>query len=118
MAKKLGCKIEKIDPIRVDVANESSMTCVAVCKGLYWTLQRLNFTTDVLLLPLGSYDMVLGIQWLETLGEIKWDFKSLRMEFEVHEKKHMLREGSSTVDLKTISAKQLDKLLPNSSGCS
>ena len=93
IAKKLGCKIEKIGPMRVDVANGSSVACVAVCKGLFWTLQGSNFTTDVLLLPLGSCDMVLGIQWLETLGKIKWDFKSLRMEFEVHRKKHVLRGG-------------------------
>ena len=39
--------------------------------------------------------MVLGVQWLKTLGEIKWDFKKLRMEFEVHGKKHVLR-GSTT----------------------
>ena len=62
--------------------------------------------------------MVLGIQWLETLGEIKWDFKQLRMEFEIEGKKHVLRGGSSQVELKTVDGKQLDKLLPSSSECS
>ena len=60
VAKKLGCKTTSINPMRVDVANGSSLSCVAACKGLNWTLQGTQFHTDVLLLPLGNCDMVLG----------------------------------------------------------
>ena len=38
VAKKLGCKLEEIGPMKVDVANGSSLSCVAACKGLTWTL--------------------------------------------------------------------------------
>ena len=62
MAKKLGCKVEKIGPMRVDVANGNSLAYVSVCKGLSWNLQDIRFITDVLLLSLGNCDMVLGIQ--------------------------------------------------------
>ena len=118
MAKKLGCKIEDIGPMRVDVANGSSLACVSACKELSWSLQGTKFITDVLLLPLGNCDMVLGVQWLETLGEIKWDFKQLRMEFSVQGKRHVLRGNSSTAELKTISGKELSKLLPHTAECS
>ena len=80
-----------IGPMRVDVANGSSLACVATCKGLTWTSQSTKFTIDVQLLLLGNCDMVMGIQWLETLEEIKWDFKQLRMEFMVQGKNHVLR---------------------------
>ncbi|GJS99444.1 gypsy/ty3 retroelement polyprotein [Tanacetum coccineum] len=40
-----------------------------------------TFTADVMLLLLGGYDMTLGIQWLSTLGDIKWNFQDLKMEF-------------------------------------
>ena len=40
--------------------------------------------SDILLLPLGGCDLVLGVQWLSTLGVIKWDFKHLRTEFTYH----------------------------------
>ena len=118
VAKKLGCKLEKVGPMRVDVVNGSSLACVAACKGLTWTLQGTKFITDVLLLPLGNCDMVLGIQWLETLGEIKWDFKELRMEFKIQGKKHVLRGSHVRSELKTISSKQMGKLLTDSPECS
>ena len=43
-------------------------------------LRLTEFVSDILLLPLGGCDLVLGVQWLSTLGVIKLDFKHLRME--------------------------------------
>lgn len=67
----------------VDVADDNRWECDSMCKGLKWVLRDTIFTTDVLLLPLGNCDMVLSIQWLETLGMIQWDFKHLIMEFKL-----------------------------------
>ena len=44
-------------------------------------MQGQNFKADVLALPLGNYDLVLGIQWLVELGDILWNFKELQMKF-------------------------------------
>ena len=118
MAKKLWCKVKEIRLMKVDVANGNSLACVAMCKGLTWTLQGSKFTTDVLLLPLGNCDMVLGVQWLQTLGEIKWDFKHLIMEFRVKGKKHVIKGGIAQVELKIVTVKQVDKILPYSAKCS
>ena len=118
MTKKLGCKVEEIGPMEVDVANGNSLACVAICRGLTWTLQGSKFTKDVLLLPLGNYDMVLEVQWLQALGKIKWDFKHLIMEFGVKGKRHVIKIGIAPVDLKTVTMKQLEKILPYSAECS
>ncbi|KAJ0624008.1 putative nucleotidyltransferase, Ribonuclease H [Helianthus annuus] len=41
------------------------------------------FTADMLVIPLRNYDLVLGVQWLETLNDIMWNFKQLTMKFKV-----------------------------------
>ena len=51
VAKKLGCKVEEMGPMKVDVANGGNLKCMAICKGLTWTLQGTKFVTNVLLLP-------------------------------------------------------------------
>ena len=52
-------------------------------KNLVWMINRNTFVTDVLLIPIESCDMVLGVQWLRTLGEISWNFQEMVMRFQV-----------------------------------
>ncbi|GKU86977.1 hypothetical protein SLEP1_g1440 [Rubroshorea leprosula] len=84
VAKRVGCKLQAVEALKVDVVDGSSLECVHMCQDFTWWLQGKPFHTDTLILPLGSCDMVLGIQWLETLGDILWNFKTLRMEFAVN----------------------------------
>jgi len=43
--------------------------------------QREAFDIDLYAFPLGEYDMVLGVQWLGTLGPILWHFAKHTMAF-------------------------------------
>ncbi|GJT64937.1 hypothetical protein Tco_1016417 [Tanacetum coccineum] len=45
-----------------------------------WILKGETFTSDVMLLPVGGCDMVLGIQWLATLGDIKCNFQEKQIQ--------------------------------------
>nr|GEZ11258.1 integrase, catalytic core [Tanacetum cinerariifolium] len=67
------------------------MSSVFQCKNFKWTIHGQVFETDVMILPLGGYEMVLGIQWLATLGVIQFDFKNLVMDFMINEKRCVLR---------------------------
>lgn len=43
------------------------------------------FHVDCYALQLEGFDVVLGVQWLRTLGPIVWDFDHLTMSFWWHE---------------------------------
>ena len=112
IAKQLGCKIQGIPPQAVSVADGNHLACQSMSKDFQWLFQKECFTTDVLLIPLGSCDMVLGIQWLKTLGSIKWDFTKLEMVFNVqgHE---MVLTGISPQKLKVLKGVPSDKVFKN-----
>ncbi|GJS65334.1 putative mitochondrial protein [Tanacetum coccineum] len=74
------------------------------CKGFTWTLQGVEFTSDVLILLLGGCEMVLGVQWLSILGDIKWNFKDLVMDF-VYNKRRMVLRGTQKATLQWMSGK-------------
>ncbi|XP_074314174.1 uncharacterized protein LOC141649382 [Silene latifolia] len=81
-ARKLGCKIAPSYPVAIFVANGESLYSKSMVKQFSWQLQGETFQTDIMLVPLGTCDMVLGVQWLSSLGPVLWDFKQLRMQFQ------------------------------------
>ena len=51
-----------------------------------WESQGLIQKTNFLVLQLRVCDLVLGVQWLQTLGPITWDFSKLSMKFTLDNK--------------------------------
>ena len=51
------------------------------CKAIKFKIQDLQLEKNFSLLELGGYGIVLGTQWLSTLGVISWAFKKLLMGF-------------------------------------
>lgn len=51
--------------------------------GLILTVQGVQVTKDFLPLDLGSTNIILGMQWLHTLGETRINRKLLRLQYEV-----------------------------------
>ncbi|KAL8170829.1 hypothetical protein V2J09_022633 [Rumex salicifolius] len=90
VAKELGCYLEHVKPMSVAAANGNNMLSSFRCRDFCWRLQGYEFKTEVRTLPLDCCDLVLGVQWLTTLGPIWWDFSNLRMEFSVQGIKHVL----------------------------
>ncbi|GJT84891.1 pentatricopeptide repeat-containing protein [Tanacetum coccineum] len=93
-ARRLGCNMSKTCPLQVSVANGQVMSIIYECKNFKWSIQGQEFETDVMILPLGRCEMVLGIQWLATLGTIQFDFKNLVMDFVVNGKRFTLMQMS------------------------
>uniref|UniRef100_A0A803LN84 Retrotransposon gag domain-containing protein n=1 Tax=Chenopodium quinoa TaxID=63459 RepID=A0A803LN84_CHEQI len=98
LAEELGCKVKRIIDQAVTVADGNHLICDSVCKNFSWTLGGHTFTADVILIALGSCEMVLGVLWLSTLGSISWNFKQLTMKFVI---------GQNEVELKGVPAQKL-----------
>ncbi|GJY13791.1 hypothetical protein Tco_0383100 [Tanacetum coccineum] len=76
----------------VEVAGGSKLLSKYMCKSFTWKCRGEEFQFDVMLIPLGECEMVHGIQWLSTLGNILTNFKELRMEFKYKGNKVLLRD--------------------------
>ncbi|KAL8159036.1 hypothetical protein V2J09_000573 [Rumex salicifolius] len=109
-AVHLGCRLTDISKTKVTVADGSSLDVNAKVDKLTWTFQDQAFETEAMVLPLACCDMVLGIQWLETLGPIVWDFSKLTMEFRVRQRRIVLT-GIRPGFLREVKAMKLDRLI-------
>ena len=112
LAHKIGCKLDPIHSQPIAVADGSELRCQYICHNFKWKFQGTEFSSAVLLIPLGNCDMVLGVQWISQLGNILWNFKTLHMEFCWAGKRHVLRELQGP-KVKLIQGSQLPQAMEN-----
>ena len=110
MVKKFGLKTVQVDPVKVVVADGNTLTTTSLCPKFWWKMQGQDFEKDVLILPVGGCEVVLGMQWLSTIGDVKWNFAELKMEF-VHRGNKVALRGSKQQATQLIPKKQMQKLL-------
>ena len=68
----------------VQVANGAVLQCTSYIPAATWSVQGYTFSTDLKLLPLSSYDMILGLDWLASLSpmQVHWAQKWLSIPYE------------------------------------
>ena len=73
-----------------------------MCKNFFWSMNGKQFVNDFLLIQIGSYDMVLGIQWLKQLGEVPGDFHNMVLRFEVEGQSICLKGVTNSTKVNVI----------------
>ncbi|KAL5709495.1 hypothetical protein ACHQM5_020179 [Ranunculus cassubicifolius] len=94
-AKQLGCVGRVTHPHLVSVAGGGKLQCDSMCPDFQWEIQGMQFSSDVRILPLGGCDLVLGVQWLQSIGPVVMDFRKLQMSFS-YQGRQLVLQGRQT----------------------
>jgi hypothetical protein len=81
MAQRTGVRLLPCPNFSVTVANGDQVASPGKALAQSVNIGNEAFDIDFYALPLGAYDMVLGVQWLSSLGPILWDFAKHTMCF-------------------------------------
>ena len=79
----LGLTTSTTSPLRVTVGNGKELQCQQTCSNVEVTIQQHPFVIDFHVLPICGADLVLGVQWLKTLGPVLTNYTTLTMKFMV-----------------------------------
>ena len=74
IAEKLHLPLFEIRPFRVYVGNGEALLCTHVSKQTKIEVQGSTFMVDLHILPVHGPDVILGMDWLESLGKVTTDF--------------------------------------------
>ncbi|KAL5555249.1 hypothetical protein UlMin_037485 [Ulmus minor] len=77
--------------------------------GLTLTIQGYSVTADYYILPVVACQLVLGVQWLKTLGPIEMDYQQLTMNFNVEGTTHTF-QGLRRTSIEALSDKESNGL--------
>ncbi|XBI69047.1 hypothetical protein VPH35_048168 [Triticum aestivum] len=75
VASHLADKVQPMNQISVKIANGGLLSCSAMIPACTWQTQGFEFKTDMRVLQLGCYDMVVGMDWLQQCGPMWVDWK-------------------------------------------
>ena len=81
VARRVGIHFELCPGAGVTVANGDCVACQGLTRGVGIRIAEEVFSVDCYTIPLDWWDMVLGVNFLRTLGPILWDFDDLCMAF-------------------------------------
>ncbi|XP_021596651.1 uncharacterized protein LOC110603257 [Manihot esculenta] len=109
-ARKAGIEPTTSKKIKVLVASGEELMSSGKCTQTEILIQGVPIIVDLYILPLEGYDVVLGTQWLRTLGTIIWDFSDLLMTFNL-DGKQVILQGSIVPDNQLISAYRMEHLI-------
>jgi hypothetical protein len=70
MVAKVQCSVQPIPIELFNVADGGSISCTKMIPNMPWWTQGHTFTQDMRVIPLGSFDMILGADWLESHSSI------------------------------------------------
>ena len=92
----------------VTIGDDTRCKGRGVCKRVELRLQELTIIADFLAVELGNVDLVLGMQWLDTIGTMKVHWPSLTMTFLAKDKKIVLKGDPLLIKVE-CSLKTLEK---------
>lgn len=109
----MGFPTEKYEFSVIKMPDGSTVSTDLLCHQFKWLMGGTTFTFDILVLPLGCCDVVLGVRWLITIRDIVMDFSKLTMKFSYRGREYLLKW--ETPKFKSIDAKSLNKAVQCSS---
>jgi hypothetical protein len=74
LAKALNFFVYQMPELQVMIADGGTMNCSGKCNKINLTMGEYVMNSPMISIPMGGADVVLGIQWLQSLGIMAFNF--------------------------------------------
>ncbi|XP_028222321.1 uncharacterized protein LOC114403496 [Glycine soja] len=116
LVTQLGLPQRPTTPLKVLVGNGQHLQCHTTCDSTTIDIQHHSFTVNLYVLPIAGANVILGVQWLQSLGPILTDYTKLSMQF-FHDNRIVELQGDSATHHELLSSPQFRRVCrdqPNS----
>jgi hypothetical protein len=110
LAKDLNCIVYLTPEFQVMIADGCTINCSGKCHSIKLNMGEYLLDSPMIAIKMGGVDVVLGVQWLQSLGTMALNFHDIFMRFSSKGKEIELR-GIQGKPSKVISSNNMTKLL-------
>jgi hypothetical protein len=102
--------IVEFEGFRVEVAGGRTMPCDRYIPGMKLNLGRHDLAQDFYCMDLPNTNIILGVQWLSTLGPITTNYKTMEMSFTEEIAKMVVLRGMTGNTPRVVTAKRMEAI--------
>jgi hypothetical protein len=110
LVARRGLRTKEFEGFHVAVADGYTMTCLDMIPNLEVKLGKYTLTDTFYVVDLSYIDVVLGVQWLYSLGEIGFNYQMLTMSFRDASGSRVVLRGMSTGAPRAVSTKRMEQI--------
>jgi hypothetical protein len=110
LVARRALQTEEFEGFDVAVADGHTVECLDRVPDLEVHLGNYTVKDTFYVVDLSDTDVVLGVQWLITLGKISTNYQTLEMGFKDTEGKKIVLRGMSTGAPRTVSTKRMERI--------
>jgi hypothetical protein len=110
LVARRGLRTKEFKGFHLAVADGYTMTCLDMIPNLEVKLGNYTLTDTFYVVDLSDTDVVLGVQWLYSLGEIGFNYQTLTMSFRDASGSRVVLRGMSTGAPRGVSTKRLERI--------
>jgi hypothetical protein len=81
LAEEIHCFVCPVSNFQILIANGGTMKCGGHCENVKLQMGDYHLKTHMFSISMGGCDIVLGVEWIHTLGPITMDYQELYMSF-------------------------------------
>jgi hypothetical protein len=110
LVARRGLRAEEFEGFHVVGADGYTMACLDMIPDLEVKLGNYTLTNTFYVVDLSYIDVVLGVQWLYSLGEIGFNYQMLTMSFRDASGSRVVLRGTSTGAPQAVSTKRMERI--------
>jgi hypothetical protein len=110
ISQETHCYIHVVNNFQIMIANGGSMKCGGRCENVCLQIYDYHLKSHMFAIDMGGCDILLGADWLRTLGPILMDFKALTMQFDQEGHQYKF-QGINVGSPEVISSHRMEKIL-------
>jgi hypothetical protein len=110
ISQETNCYIHVVNNFQIMIDNGGSMKCGGHCENVLLQNKHYHLKYHMFSIDMGGSDIVLGVEWLCTLGPILMDFKELTMQLQQEGQRYQF-QGLTAGSPEIISSHRMENLL-------
>ena len=111
LVERRGLPKEEFEGFTIVVASGGCMECTRWIPKLNITLGNYSLTDDFFVVDVSDTNVVLGVQWLYSIGKYSTDYRTMEMEFQGPDGRRVVLRGMNTYPAKVVSSQRMEVVL-------